>query len=151
MNDDSWNALLDFLPIEDHLIDRIPRGRKNGERRLFPFHANSDLSLSAPALYTHRAKTSKGSKTTLQARNFSAARLEKKSTHTQGLRKPGAGGGPLRVTWGRQQGGQGRTLWQRHHFDTHCPKSRGSSVYRYVSFWNLVSWLDSVKRVTPLS
>jgi len=31
----------------------------------------------------------------------------------------GAGDGTLRVTWGRQQGGQGCTLWQRHTFSHH--------------------------------
>jgi len=34
-------------------------------------------------------------------------------------------GGLSRVTWGRQQGGQGRTLWQRRTF---CHHSRSQAV-----------------------
>lgn len=102
--------------------------------RLFLSRESDHLSLSALATHAGEQKYAASKK------YFSAARLEKRKKHT-GLN--GAGGGPLRVTWGRQQGGQGRTLWQRHH-DTHCPKSRGSSSV--TCRWNLVAWLDSVKR-----
>lgn len=132
-------TLFDF-PRRGDLIesDRIPRGKQ--EWRGCSFHANQIIFRFLHSLHTPRSTWSKG--TLLQARNFSAARLEKRKEHT------GLKGGRRRSVEGDLGAAAGRS---GTYFVAKTPWHSLSEIswleLRYVSRWNLVAWLDSVKRV----